>query len=1191
MTVCLKLLPYPQDWDGALLHLRLLAIPGGSPRDSLIPLSTGVPSFGAANFTFDVRLVAGLDAMPTLASASSGVPLTTNAPPNAAALFDELANVFQIDPAPAPASRPPGKQIKKHAPLSYRQAVGFASARTPLLVSDDTYDCAIHSPPIRPFRVRTPPNPLVPWGHVMSLVLRQPVLAEALGLVRPLSIALPTPDFYKDGGWLYVSLAPASDAAALVGMTDGLKSYAARVPPLDAPRSLFTSVLFPVAATVPPGPYDDLFQEVIDYDDGFAKAAHCTQPRCADLLREIDDGSRPINDIGVRLGWDDEQVTVWLNRQVDSDPAVIALDAPMGVFGYRVDARKAGDTAWNSLCQAKGPVTIGNIAVGMFSGELATETHPVQIEGTPPGVYWLPMYYANWIGPALVGLDIVGHQLAGGVDATDPSRVQSMRPAIDLCYGTTYEFRVRLMDHTGGGPTVAEQAVNPAPAPIASWPFRRFIRPRRASLVNPPPAIPDPANPPSQVMLARPLLGYPAYVFTGAPNAVADLLADLPAAKTDGREVALADPDVTQLQITVQVQALGLDTAPGGGTDRGYHSVYTVTRDYPADPAQPIAIQLDWQDVKHVDDLAPGPQSGPIVVPTSRDVRLLFAPVAKPDSTLSYFGADDVRFGPSVFVDIRKPAADERALFAPQMPSDELKAMILQPEPATDPVVAFAQKAAGKGIEAPGSVVERLAAALSLDVSGMTLRARVGRRVVFGCSAAIRHIIGPDGSTLTFASKGDLVGHWLVALRQTVDRDWSWDGLDHSGITITRDSITRKNCSSGTTEPQGETGVVGAIQMPRTINADALIEPQRNATDVIFFDAVDPNPPPGKFPGELDVGYTIAPQFQSAPAQQDAVTTLNVRLPITTPPAQIPRLVSAGIALSPYVRSADYRTTEARQRALWLELERPPDNPCDAYFCRILCYAPDPMLTAGLPVGEATEPPLPIDPELIRTVVIGQSGDQAGIDAMQQLVPSSGSPVHFIMPLPPGVHDISPELFGFFTYELRVGHARDWSTAQGRFGAPLRVTGVQHPAPALTCLVHRDTTGIQASAPFATPVVDGRVVRPQVPTTRLWIMLYAQVVQSDGADHRNVLLGHKPAQVEPSQIEQLGAGRFGVATWSASEIRILLRTLTLGPDNPLSCLSVETLPTGTAVLDAMGADLGQERILRTSPLVRVPIIC
>ena len=56
--------------------------------------------------------------------------------------------------------------------------------------------------------------------------------------------------------------------------------------------------------------------EAIDYDDGFAKILHCNQPVSADAA--VDDGRLvPATDAGVQIGWDDEQVTIWYNRQLD----------------------------------------------------------------------------------------------------------------------------------------------------------------------------------------------------------------------------------------------------------------------------------------------------------------------------------------------------------------------------------------------------------------------------------------------------------------------------------------------------------------------------------------------------------------------------------------------------------------------------------------------------------------------------------------------------------------------------------------------------------------------------------------------------------------------------------------------------------------------------------------------------------
>jgi len=234
-----------------------------------------------------------------------------------------------------------------------------------------------------------------------------------------------------------------------------------------------------------------------------------------------------------------------------------------------------------------------------------------------------------------------------------------------------------------------------------------------------------------------------------------------------------------------------------------------------------------------------------------------------------------------------------------------------------------------------------------------------------------------------------------------------------------------------------------------------------------------------------------------------------------------------------------------------------------------------------------------VDPEPIRTIVPGQSDDQAGLSAMQILLPTD-SPRHFLVHLPGGLTPESSAMFGFFTYELRVGHAIGWSTAQGRLGRPLRVTGVQHPMPTLRCAVLRDRRGIEVSAPFADPTYEGQSLRPFPPATQLWVLLYAQVHQADGADMRNVLLGHRQAIPQPQRwerkIDRLRVDA-GTATWSNAEIERLLELLALDSETPLSCLAVETLPGDQPIQDPVGQGLGYERFLRTSPLTPIPEVC
>jgi len=1155
MSTRLMLLPYLQAWDGDQLSLRLLAAPQGSPLD---PLAPGEPSFTDAAFQLELRLVAGLGAIPTTTTTFTSIVVANPAPPQATAICQALAATLPIDPTvPLVDGRKAGTRMLKYAPPGYRNATGYGGSSNPFVVTDDRYRCAV-SAPVPSGTVLKSDVPNLSWGKVLANVLRQPALAEAVGLVREATIRPPA-DFFTDGGFLYVTLAAGSPGASLTGIPDALKSYAARVPPLRAPRTLFTSVLFPVAALPPAASYDTIFQEAVDYDDGFAKAVYAAQPERLDPLQEEDDGTRPANDLGVRLGWDDEQIATWLNRQID--PAAAMQDAPMGVMGYRIDAREQGTADWQSLVVGRSSITVGGVDVGDYRGEYRVEIAPNRHMGDTSGTYWLPSYYTNWTGPSLAGPDPIARQIQG----LDPRAiVTGVPPELALRYGKKYEFRVRLVDHTGGGPDVDTEPRNPSPRPIGALAFKRWVRPQAVRLDDAPPAIPDPAIAPSTLTVERPRLGYPAYVFAG--GSAADILADLPRATAERRGIGLPDLDVLAVEIEVQVAQAGQAS--------GYLTLYTTTRSFPSDPSAALDLALSWRDVADATTLT-APSSGPLPLPTSRNVRVLLTAVGRDDA--GYFGAEDARRGPAVTVALRKDASDERGLFEAFTPGDAIHGLFLQPDQTADLAVLAAQKLAGKGQEAPDNALGRLAVALDVEVRGMALRARRGERVLFGCSPLMRHVIGPDGGSLTFAAVSDLTLRWIVALRLELGRDWSWDGL--RALDVERDGV-----------------VVGRLDATLAIAAEALDAPTSNSSTVLFLDAIDPRPPAGQFPLELTPRYRITPRFSTAPATVDPPVELSVHLPITTPPSQVPRLASAGIALSPYKRSDDYSSTEPRRRALWLEFQSAPENPADAYFARVLANAPDPvLLPPDVELPETAEPPLPIDPEPIRRIVPGQSDDKAGLGAMQLLVPTD-SPRHFLLPLPPGLTEDSPALFGFFTYELRVGHHDGWSIAQGRFGRPLRVTGVQHPAPTLTCAVTRTRQGLVVSAPFANPVLGAESLRPRVPHTQLWVLLYAQYVQADGGGRRNVLLDRRQATFRRerwSEYERqvILAADNGAATWSNAEIKEMLSLLALSGDTPLSCLAVETLPADEPVPDPVGAGLGYERFLRTSPLTPIPDMC
>jgi hypothetical protein len=1176
----LSLVTFPGRWDGnsGELHLRVLVVPRVSPLEALVarPLpAASEPPFVKASLSLSAMLIPSLNRLPDAGDVTAALPLNTATPPNLEKLYQELALLFPIAPAgsgPAPQPRRANVQIKKFLPLSYREAFAFDRPRTGLASVDDTYRCALKTPP------NTAPPPAIremSWGRVLAAVLQQPRLAERLGLVYAATVKLPSKTFFADGGWVFVALAAGSDYASVAPPSGTLvKSYAARLPALQKGvlRPLFAAVTFPVLTGPPPVSYEENVVEAENYDDGFAKVVHCAQPMNTDFMDPSTDSGGPIQDAGIQLGWDDEQLTIWMNRQID--PGFATQDAPMTVHGYRVDVRKPGTLAWNSLSRVKGPLRLGKIFHETFEGEHSLRVAPVQLHGLTTGDYWLPSYFASWTGSSLGCKDqFVGRLTSGDVSA--PAGYQPVGlDRVPLRYGESYEFRVRLADIAGGGPESTDQPVNPAAAPVSKCSFRRFVSPKQVRIANPL-GTPDPDHPQTSYQILRPVLGYPSLPLTGFPNATQALMADVPTAKAEGREVGLPDPDVATLEIGVDVR----DPALGGiGV---FRQIYATTRPFPKKPGDPVNLSLSFQDIPDIANLPATAPSGPLIVPTARDLRLRLTAMGKLDPRLEYFGSEAARTGPPSYIYARANSTDERVLLVPRTAGEQFRTILLQPDPAPGANLSVA----GNQQEGPGGLAPRLAQQLHLDVNGLTFFGKPGRRTVFGASLGLRHYLAADHSAISLASKNELTGQWIAVLSLQLNRDWTWDALADVSFAVTREV---KQLVSGTVE----VSTPGTLEVRRTASATAMSHPDVTQTDLFFLDAIDPKPPVGEFPGELEVTYTVQASFKKAPLSADGPLTFTMRLPMAVPPTQTPVLVSAGLALSPYKRTGDYSSSEPRQRMLWLEFDQPLANPRDGYFGRVLAYAPDPMLTNDPPdpPSPTTDPPLDIDPEPIRVITPLESDDRSGIDAMQALIPSD-SPRHFLVPLPAGLSADSADLLGFFVYELRVGHSVGWSTAQGRFGSPLIATGVQHPAPPLACQATRLRAGITASAPFARPVYPGRNVVPAVRATEIWMLLYAQVTQADGKGSRNILLGRKPGIVPRDAFAFPNTDLVGTVRWDQKEIAALLDALALRPDSSLSLLAVEVLPESNQFADPMGSDLGQTRILRTSPLTPVPSIC
>jgi hypothetical protein len=1142
----LSILTFPQHWKDGTLRVRFLCLPKGDPEQLL----GGQSSFATANLVFTARVISGLDQLPRAADAAQIGPLTLVKPPlGKAALLSELTQHFQIvsRPKAVGAAQP---SFRKPLAESYRALVGDRQMSTSI-VSPDEFECALHDA-----HTSQPPGPVeldsgVTWARLVAFLLKQPVLAEACGFMGETTVTLPDPTLFAEGGWLYLDLHDTSDYFGAPGGFTSL--YAARIPSLDGERPLFAAVLFPVDGAAP---VDDVYREAERYGFGFMRLVHGAQTE--------DHGD------AIRLAWDDEQVTDWMTRQVNP-----AADAPMGTAGFRVDVRlhKDGNATWNSLQKIRSVdrLALGPIDFGTFTGDAVVEVNPVQVSPDKPGEYWMPPYFATWRGSslALIDQDLVDLHQHPELDNPDlpPHRLgrdEHFVPFDDklvpLRYGETYEFRVRMADLTRGGPA-ADADVTLAPDSIATIDFRRRTRPGQINILA------RPTKDAHSLQIAKPRLGYPDALFTGK-IVFADLSDDF-LAKPE-REFSVPDPDVLRVTVLVEVRALV-------GDEVSWLQLYTTHRLFAEDA---LTLDLDLQDHATLDTFSGNqPDDGPLSIPTARDLRFTLTAMGRDDA--GYFDSDAARTGLPITVELRAEAIAEEPMFS--LPDPPVLGLFFQSPPADGTVAA---------------PVQRLAQEVELNASGLTVSGRPGHRTIFGSSAALQHTLATEGSSITFASNADLIGRWVNVVRFTIARDWTWDGLVDAGFEVRR--IVRRAKKDDLDQ------LAGNVRLSRSLSFAARADvapdpraPQRQFTDVVFFDAFDPKPEPGSFPGEITFEYRIATAFKGDAAVPDPELLPALLVPVTTPPAQVPRLVSAGIALSKFVPAIDYSSTHERTRSLWIEFEEKPLDEEDSYFIRILADAPDPMLTNEA-IAEVTETSLAIDPEWLRLITPGQPRDRNGLTAMNEPAPNSPDNRHWIVPLPEGLNASSPELFGMYTYEVRLGHTDSrWSTAQGRFGPPLRVAGVQHPSPPLVCQAARTDQAIRVRAAFATPVYKGLNVRPLFPKTAIWGVLYARVQQMDGVSWRNLVLTR--AELQPplallanAAPESNAALLYGEGEFEIDSVHDLLRLLGLPEDAPLTTLAVEFFRGDSSPDPApnpLEFDLGFAQILRISPLAPVPDAC
>ena len=1156
-----SILCFPQKFTGNSISLHILFVPR---EDPLIPFTTelipGTPvaAFAKAKLKFAAKLIPSLELLPSPSTVVDSVDLLSDFPDDPEPVFQALKNNFNIT-ITANELKPLPKNstfIRKYLPKSYRNAFDFTHPRSPRFGEvDDEYLCAMKkesAPGTKDFN-----NDELSWGKVYAMLLRQPELCKRLGMLYKTTVPLPQADYFKNGGWIYIDLASGSDYFGNAAADKVLiKKYAARLPKLSVERTLFAPIQFFVTDDVQAGNFDVLFKEAADFDDGFTNIVHCMQPQKSNPVLEADqDGLPPVSDFGIRIGWEDEQLLEWLNRLLrrpdhSGASAEPIVDAPVGVLNYRIDVKDADDPAakWHSLNKVAGELSIAGVDLGQFSGEFGVEVAPTQLDGYKEGLFWLPAYFSQWDGTSVVLKEDRAMKLYGMGSAT-PRPVNPVGlDQVELLYGKTYRFRVRMADMTGGGPTEKDNPLHSIPSQHAACRFRRYLPPAGVKV--------HPLQ--NTYKIYRPLLGYPALLFTGLDNALDLLEADLPVAKKDKREPGYPDPDVMTLRIEVAVKGLGAQT---------FYPLFTTIRDFPSVLSEPVNLGLSFVDARVIKfndpatlgDLPATPATGNLILPTARDIRITVTPVCKEDPLAEYFGSEGVRYGRPTELFTRADSKDESGLFTMDAgnPGKHLKGIMLQPDE---------------------KLMSRLAAAIDLETNGLTLFGKPGQRVVFGCCREVNHLLSPENGSISFSSQADLVKQWIVVVILELNRDWSWNALHDKSFRIKRNGVE-----------------AGTIDLLRTASSVALQEADRGKTTLVFIDAVDPKPKNDDFPRPLRLKYEIEPNLVHSPViAPPEKPELEIHLPVAVIPAQLPKVLSAGIALSHYTRDHDgYAWSRTRQKMLWLEFEEPVRDPVDNYFVYVKAYAPDPMLVnSGEDVGEIGETSAYIDPELIRVITPGHSDDRAGLNAMQQMIPCAHpdreNPRHFLLPLPTGMTGDAPELFGFFTYEICVGHKDTWSTAQGRFGRTIRLSGVQHPAPALVCSVSRNDQGVSVTAPYARAVLEGKELTTGY-ATEAWALLYAQVKTVDNKDHRNILLSRKRMGIGHSDFMYLQ--HVGIADWINNEIIDSLGQYGIDKNAPLSCMVIELLPNTERDSDPLGGDLGYTRIYRTSQLEPVPEVC
>lgn len=1308
------ILPFPQrirldEAGDNKLVCNVVVLPRNNPFDELV-VGDNLTALARASFKLKAWLVKGeSDKLPISGDHVADIKyqqknnlIFQNA--NREDVFNAIAAEFVITDPDASDKLSAKKPVilKKYLPEAYRNAFSFSKPRNDNAVTDDSYFCSLKKNSFAKPYVR---NDNVNWAQVLGFALSQPLLAKALGILYSnIEVPLDNVDFFNEGGWVYFDFDETDDADTTLHLTksDLVQYYAARIPATNKSRQVFAPVLFPVLeidefgneeATVP---FDDVFKDVILYDDGFAKIVHCSQAINTNPILETKEEPSPLMDTGIRLGWDDEQILTWMGRGFKDTHLPLELQkahSKLAVSRYRIDVSRISKEAFDlddvSITENetngnwKSQVAISSIKdlkldginFGPYIGESGVQVSPARSNDSENRL-WLPAFFTFWNGTSLAVPDPIPEEInniakykeaevAKNPDKNAPTLYkQTPGTEMELKYGNHYAFRVRLSDISGGGPDVNDKALITGENGICKHRFTRNVAPS-------PPILSDDGD--NGLKIIRPRLGYPAVLFAADDtNKAIKLLKDdrialdklsknLAAVDADGnysildpnnpstfdlfknasREVSIADPDVDKVHIIVEVETLDMDR------EASYNALQSVTPKEPYlllyetfrsfddyvlsldEDVHTMNIKLEYRDVPVIffnegkDPNAIGlgndvdKKSGALILPTARKLRITIKSFCSKDKT-DYFAHEEFRFSTPVKRDLNKNLATLEPTPLLEPTTDPLLSIFFRPEVAKTAQERRAADARGDQNQADVNIVERLASVCDLKKNGLSIIGKENERIQYGCSNLIGHTLSPDHSSLTFATMDDLSRKWISVIQLDLNRDWCWDMLEPDSFEVFRQ--WKYNRDDGIDFEEGDEEKIGVIALTKGLNWQNMPEPDRLKTRLVFIDALTAKPglkpvgalqEPTKFPEPIDVRYRVSPRFNNvlnfdAAAYNYTTQPYNLTntLPITDPPSQVPEIVSVGWALSApdsgdELFNNQYSETSEQMKYLWVEFAEPVENADDAYFVRLLAYAPDPALAEHTSdvLKEMDEPAINLDPEIIRVIRPLQIKDNSGHDSMQALVGATadtdieGKGIrHFLLHLPQRLTADSPELFGFFTYEFRVGHTK-WSTAQAFPGRPLRVTGVQHPAPKLRLSTLRKTETIEISATFAESFFNGSNYTPLFPRTSIYALLYAQVLQADGKQYRNIL-------IDQVSLQKFGRNNnvdkpVGLTSWSLKDIRTKLLRKGMDINAPLSVLAIETMPDNREGQIQVNnfIDLENIRILRTSRLYKITDSC